>query len=150
MDGLEQARDAALAGFREQGPDHLNCAQAVVLFTARAFEQDGRVVELANYMGGGAVGMGQLCGALAGAVLALGVRDYLSPQAGHNELPANKQTLQQLIGDFERDFGNATCRGLTGYDISTKDGYASFKADEISSRCADYVAWVCDRLAGAM
>jgi C_GCAxxG_C_C family probable redox protein len=147
---LRQSRDEALAAFQDQSPDHLNCAQAVVYFGTKVLDGDPQFVALADYMGGGSVGMGQMCGALAGAVLALGVRDYLAPEARHAELPASKATLQQLIGDFEMAFGNATCRGLTGYDIRTKEGYAEFKQDPISDRCADYVSWVCDRLGPAL
>jgi C_GCAxxG_C_C family probable redox protein len=97
-------------------------------------------------MGGGSVGMGEMCGAVEGAVLALGLRDYLSPNEHASVDAADKESLQALIRDFRTLFGSATCRGLTGQDISSPEGYARFKADPISQRCEDYVAWACDRL----
>jgi C_GCAxxG_C_C family probable redox protein len=150
MGKVQRSREAALAAFQDQSPEHLNCAQAVVLCAAVLQDQDPKVVALANYMGGGSVGMGQMCGAVAGAVLALGIRDYLAPDGKAGEVPENKKVLQQLIADFETEFGGLTCRGLTGHDMRTKEGYAKFKADPISEKCADYVAWVCDRLGPAL
>jgi C_GCAxxG_C_C family probable redox protein len=150
VDEIEKSRDAAIARFREQGPSRLNCAQAVVAFMAGALEQDPELVALGNYMGGGSVGMGHMCGALSGAVLALGVRDYLAPAPRPEPSPKNKVLLQQLIRDFEAEFGNVSCLGLTGHDLSTKEGYARFKQEEISERCTDYVGWVCDRLAATL
>lgn len=141
-----EAKELAMAGFRDPGPAHLNCAQAVVMFAAHGLGIDPATVNLARYMGGGSVGMGEMCGAVEGAVLALGMRDYYAP-AEHPAIdPGEKDALQSLIRDFREQFGSATCRGLTDHDISTKEGYDLFKADPIAQRCDDYVAWVCDRL----
>jgi C_GCAxxG_C_C family probable redox protein len=150
VDSLSQSREAALAAFEDPGAHRLNCAQAVVAFVAGAIEEDHELVALAGYMGGGSVGMGQMCGALAGAVLALGARDYLGPGSQHPGIARNKAILQQLIRDFEGEFGRITCRELTGYDLSTKEAYARFKQDDVSRRCSDYVGWVCDQLGASL
>ncbi len=145
-DRWTEAKEVAMAGFRDPEAAHLNCAQAVVLFTAHGFGIDPATVALARYMGGGTVGMGEICGAVEGVVVSLGMRDYFE-QAEHPAVdPQEKVALQALIRDFSEQFGSATCRGLTGHDISTKEGYDRFKADPVSQRCDDYVAWACDRL----
>lgn len=145
-DRWTEAKDVAMAGFRDPGPAHLNCAQAVISFAAHGFGLDPATVNLARYMGGGSVGMGEMCGAVEGAVLALGMRDYFAP-AEHPAIdPAEKEALQGLIRDFSEQYGSATCRGLTGHDISTKEGYDLFKSSPVAQRCDDYVAWVCDHL----
>ena len=146
MDIWTVAKELAMEGFRDPGPDHLNCAQAVVRFAAHGLGGDAESVTLARYMGGGSVGMGEMCGAVEGAVLGLGLRDYLSPKEHPAVDAPDKESLQELIRDFRTLFGSATCRGLTGQDISSPEGYESFKADPISRRCDDYVAWACDRL----
>ena len=74
-DGFLKAKVAALSGFRETGADHLNCAQAVVRFAAILLDARQDSVVLARYFGGGMTGMGQVCGALSGAALSVGMRD---------------------------------------------------------------------------
>lgn len=146
MDIWSEAKEVAMAAFRDPGPAHVNCAQAVVQFATHGLRLDAEAVAVARYMGGGSVGMGEICGAVEGAVVALGLRDYFCP-ADHPTIdPTEKEALQTLIRDFGDHFGSATCRGLTGHDISSKEGYETFKADPISKRCDDYVDWVCDRL----
>ncbi|MBU2602431.1 MAG: C-GCAxxG-C-C family protein [Actinobacteria bacterium] len=145
-DRWTEAKEVAMAGFRDSAATHLNCAQAVVLFAAHGFDLDPATVTLARYMGGGSVGMGEICGAVEGVVLSLGIRDYFAPSEHPSVDAGEKALLQTLIRDFGDQFGSATCRGLTGHDISTKEGYDQFKADPISQRCDDYVAWACDRL----
>ncbi|MHB0979217.1 MAG: C-GCAxxG-C-C family protein [Thermoleophilia bacterium] len=149
VDRWTEAKEIAMAGFRDPGPAHLNCAQTVVQFAAHALRDDESAVTVARYMGGGSVGMGEICGAVEGAVLSLGLRDYFSLADRPAIDPGEKESLQALIRDFSTQFGSVTCRGLTGHDISTKEGYDRFKADPASQRCDDYVSWVCDRL-GAM
>jgi C_GCAxxG_C_C family probable redox protein len=145
-DTWQDAKDKAMAGFLDNGPAHLNCAQAAVAFAAFGLGLDPRLVLAARYMGGGSVGMGHLCGALSGAILAPGLRDFFAGAEWPDRAAPDKPALQQLIRDFEAEFGTATCLGLTGHDISSKEGYRVFKHDPIAKRCADYVAWVCDRL----
>ena len=146
LDRWSEAKELAMAGFRDPGPTHLNCAQAVVQFAAHGLRGDPESIALARYMGGGSVGMGEMCGAVEGAVLALGLRDYLSLSEHPTIDLSDKERLQELIRDFRTLFGAATCRGLTGHDISTGEGYERFKAAPVSRRCDDYVEWVCDRL----
>jgi C_GCAxxG_C_C family probable redox protein len=149
VDRWTEGKELAMAAFQDTGPDRLNCAQAVVLCAAHGLGYDEKAVAIARYMGGGSVGMGEMCGALEGAVVGLGLRDYFA-LADHPAVDATeKDALQALIRDFGARFGSAACRDLTGYDLSTKEGHDRFKADPVSKRCDDYVAWVCDRL-GAM
>jgi C_GCAxxG_C_C family probable redox protein len=146
VNSWQEGKERALADFLDTGPDRLNCGQAVVLCGAVGLGNDDKAVAVARYTGGGSVGMGEMCGAVEGAVISMGLRDYFSP-ADHPRIDdAEKDALQRLISDFRAEFGDATCRGLTGYDMRTKEGHDAFKADPKSKRCADYVAWVCDRL----
>lgn len=142
----EEAKAEAVAGFRASGAAHLNCAQAVVFFAMRALGRDPDVIVAARYMGGGMVRLGNVCGAVSGAVLALGLRDLTDPEGTERNAAEVTASLQELIRAFESEFGDTTCRVLTGHDISTREGYKEYAASEAHARCADYVGWVCDRL----
>lgn len=141
------ARAEAVAGFQATGAAHLNCAQAVVFFAMRALGRDPGVITAARYMGGGMVRLGHECGAVAGAVLAVGLRDLTDPEGVERDAAAVTAQLQEIVRDFEAEFGHTTCRALTGHDLSTREGYKAFAASDARPRCADYVGWICDRLA---
>ena len=76
-----EARADSLARFSDQGPDHINCAQAVLNFTLKVTGSDPAWLALARQFGGGIAGTGETCGAITGAALALSLRDHLAGEA---------------------------------------------------------------------
>ena len=145
-DGPQQAKETALAGFRDMGPDHLNCAQAVVRFASMVLGADPDSVVLARYFGGGMTRTGQVCGALSGAALSLGLRDRCRGLSWPDGASPDTGKMQQLFQRFEAVFGAMTCRGLIGYATDTPEGYARFRAEGKYESCEGYVAWTCDHL----
>jgi C_GCAxxG_C_C family probable redox protein len=143
-----EAKAAALADFRAPGKAHKNCAQAVMLFALRYLGEDTAAAEYARYFGGGIARSGATCGTITGAALALGVRDLHDPDTWAGRAPEGVQQLQAIIADFAARYGHLTCRELTGCDIVTPEGYAAFKAQDMSEqRCAGFVDWMCERVA---
>jgi C_GCAxxG_C_C family probable redox protein len=143
-----EAKEAALAGYMDPGPGHLNCAQAVLFFALLAMDQDPESVALAGYMGGGMARMGEICGALSGAALALGVRKLTGGEPGAKDPEETFAFLQELFRDFEEEFGALGCRSLLGCDISTPRGFREAKKTNALGRCPQFVTWTMDRLAG--
>ncbi len=143
---VSQAKEEAIAGFLDRGPGHLNCAQAVVHFALRSLGRDPGLALVAHYMGGGMARMGHTCGALSGAVLALGLRDLTAPEGEPHDAAEVTLRLQTLIRDFDQEFSAVGCVELTGYDLSTREGYRAFAKSDAQPRCAHYVAWAIDRL----
>jgi C_GCAxxG_C_C family probable redox protein len=143
-----QAKARALSGYLDPGPDHLNCAQAVLVAGLLSTDQDPALVRAADYFGGGMVRMGQACGALTGAALALGLRDV----GADGSLPKNSgfDPLQTIMRDFEAEFGAVTCKGLLGCDISTAEGFRQAKKTQALNRCPVFVEWVIDRMSGVV
>jgi C_GCAxxG_C_C family probable redox protein len=142
----ENAKAQALAGYLDPGPNHLNCAQAVMLSGLLTMDEDPGLTSVAGYLGGGMVRMGQVCGALSGAAVTLGLRDRLTAQEQQKNSTATFGALQRLLRGFESEFGAVTCRELLGCDISSPEGFREAKRCHALSRCPEYVAWVCDRL----
>jgi C_GCAxxG_C_C family probable redox protein len=140
------AKEAALAGFSDLGPDHLNCAQAVVRFACLVLglRQDSAVA--ARYFGGGIVRCGHVCGALSGAAISLGLRDLHFGLSWPDGTSPDTEMLRQLCTEFQVKFGATDCKALVGYGIETPDGYRRFKADDKYQLCRQYVSWTCDRL----
>jgi hypothetical protein len=142
----QPAKEAALAGFRDRGTGHLNCAQAVVRFASLVLGLSPDPVVVARYLGGGMVRMGRVCGALSGAAISLGLRDLHSGLSWPDGTSPDTEKLQRLFRDFEAAFEAVACRELVGYDISTSGGYQRFKDDNKYELCERYVSWTCDRL----
>lgn len=141
-----QAKEDALARFAAEGAAHANCAQTVLLFGLRLLDETEELLLIAKYLGGGLSGAGETCGALTGCALALGARDQVWLQLGLTPPEDSPHELRSILRDFVQTFGACRCRDLTGFDLSTPEGFQEFKKSEASSRCPVYVGWVCDRL----
>ena len=143
----EQAKAEALARFNDPGPDHINCAQAVVCFALAVLDLDPDLIAVARYFGGGIAGMGEACGAITGTALALGLRDAHLDDEDPELRPRTTGSLQDLIRGFTLEFGARRCADLTGCDLSTPEGHDAFMVCEARKRCPECVGWMCDRLA---
>ena len=144
---FEQAKDQAMAGYLDPGPNHLNCAQAVMRCGLLAMDQDPELTYYATFLGGGMARMGLVCGALSGAALALGLYEHLQAEKGVKSPVSSFDWLQSLVRDFEAKFGSSACEGLLGCDISTAKGFREAKRSQATKHCPEFVSWSCDRLA---
>ena len=143
LDAAEAKADV-LARFSDQGPDHINCAQAVLRFTLLVTGSDPTWVAMARQFGGGVAGTGQTCGVITGAALALGLHDHLAGDAA--DPTVSREALQKLIDAFAAEFGSVRCRELTGSDLTTQEGHDAFVAGGGMEKCRGFVGWMCDRL----
>jgi len=142
----EQAKAKALTRFKEPGAEHINCGQAVLVYALYRLDEDPDLIAHAGYFGGGVAGLGEICGALNGSALALGVRDMVLKEKGLEPPAATKDELRAILRDFEAAFGERTCRQLTGHDLSTPEGLTAFHMSDVYAKCADYVEWAMDRI----
>ncbi len=106
----EKARANFLQGY--------NCAQAVLLSFDDVLEAQGldaqALTRLASPFGGGMGRMREVCGAVSGMLMVLGlVEGYDDPRAfaAKKELYA---TVQELAGKFREENGSIVCRELLG------------------------------------
>ena len=142
-----EAKTAALAEFNDPGPAHINCCQAVVRFAVLVLGCDPDLVTVGRYFGGGIAGMGEACGAITGTAMALGVRDLRLGERVDELRPRTADNLKQMLRDFTEKFGCRRCSDLTGFEMSTPEGHDAFMASDKRTLCADYVGYMCDRLA---
>jgi C_GCAxxG_C_C family probable redox protein len=120
-----------------------NCAQSVYGACAAGNDlSEAQRLALAAPFGGGVARQGEICGALTGALLALGeVRgDAMAadPKAGRKAL---YERAQQLTEAFCQVHGAIVCRDLTGCILSTEEGQRSYKERGLhQSLCSNLVA----------
>jgi C_GCAxxG_C_C family probable redox protein len=123
-----------------------NCAESVLLASVGKQQNVPRV---ATGFGGGMGRMGEVCGALTGALMALGVK------GGRDEPDAEKRDhlyviTRELFAEFGRKFGSTLCVKLTGCNLLSEEGKKKFSDEKIhNTKCHNFVTfceeWVKER-----
>ncbi len=110
MNSVEKARNYFKNGF--------NCSQAV--FTTFAVDMgmsEELALKVATQFGGGAR-KGEMCGAVSGALMVLGLKYGHC----HYDAPEEKSKAYKIAEDFMNRFieknGTVVCRELLGYDLT--------------------------------
>ena len=123
---------------RELFQSEYNCAESVLMALAEGQGIESEwIPRLATGFGGGIARTGQMCGALSGAIIGMGLvlgRD--EPDVKPDEFYA---AIQKLLGDFEAIHGTIQCHALIQLDLTTAEGRTSYRARGTTARCLDYV-----------
>ncbi|MBQ6886576.1 MAG: C_GCAxxG_C_C family protein [Lachnospiraceae bacterium] len=107
--------------------NNFNCSQAVFTTFATELGLDEEIaLKIATQFGGGAR-KGEMCGAVSGALMVLGLK-YGHCHAEDNE---EKQRAYRIAEDFMNRFtaekGTVVCRELLGYDVSKEEDMVKIK-----------------------
>jgi C_GCAxxG_C_C family probable redox protein len=101
-----------------------NCAQAVLAACGAAYGMDRRTAVLVAHAFGGGMGRtGGVCGAVAGALMVIGLA-YGDEDA--KDVAAKQRTARmgrELMARFKATHGSVNCRDLIECDISTEEGH---------------------------
>ncbi len=113
-----------LAATRFSG--HFNCAQSVLAALAPTVGiPEDEALKVAAAFGGGIARSGNVCGAVAGALMAIGLK-YGASDGGDK---AAKDRTYALADEFTQRFrarhGDVLCSGLLERDMSTPEGRQS-------------------------
>ena len=115
---MENPADIAAIRFAEK----LNCAQAVFsAFAPGLGLEEKTALLIASPFGGGVARQGQICGAVTGALMAIGLaRGSSTP----DKKEATYQLSQEFLRRFEARHKTILCQELVGYDIGSPEEYA--------------------------
>lgn len=99
-----------------------NCAQSVLaVFSEDYGLSQETALKVASGMGGG-VRRGEICGAVTGAVLTIGLKHGQS-KAEDKETKADcNQRAEDFLREFEKRNGSVICRDILGCDLSKAEG----------------------------
>jgi C_GCAxxG_C_C family probable redox protein len=118
-----------------------NCAQSVLLTMFEYWKSDESdlVPKIATGFGGGIGRCGSVCGALAGGVMAIGVR-YGTNKPLLDERLKSYELAQKLYKQFEKQHGSVYCRELIGYNLSNpKEMEEAKKANVFREKCDNFI-----------
>lgn len=123
--------------------DRFNCAQSVFAACGAANGLDEKsCLIVSGAFGGGMARMGETCGAVTGALMALGVRygEAMATDPDQARGPLYDR-VSTFVDAFKARHGSITCRELTGCDLRTPEGRAQFSARDLHhSLCRNLVA----------
>jgi C_GCAxxG_C_C family probable redox protein len=133
----EEIVEKAVSRFRE---GYL-CSEAVLMTFAEVYGiKCGQIPKIATGFGAGIGRSGSLCGALTGAIMALGLK---YGRKTLNETEAYEKCLAkslQLYGKFKEEFGSTLCRDLTECDLTTAEGRRKYMEQQVrEKKCIRYV-----------
>lgn len=96
-----------------------SCSQAVLVAYADIFGFDEKMaLRVSGGFGGGIGGTGDICGAVSGAVMVLGLKNS-SVEADNKEQKAyNYNVINNFISLFKDQIGVIKCKEILNYDIS--------------------------------
>ena len=127
---------------REYLASEYNCAQSVL---KAILEEKGiffdKAMSLSSGFGGGIAGEGRTCGAVSGAIMAIGVLNGLHSKDIVQSKERTYEVSSLLIERFKEKFETTQCYELIGVDI--KDPEAKKAARErgvFSDLCSKFVA----------
>jgi C_GCAxxG_C_C family probable redox protein len=118
---VEVATERFLSGY--------NCAQSILYAYAPDLGLDSETaLKVATGLGAGIARRGEVCGAVTGGILVLGLRYGRGRQQDGSATEETYQKTEELMAAFERRQGSCTCRVLLeGCDLRTAQGQQYFK-----------------------
>jgi len=134
----EKAIELFLSGF--------NCAEATLFALSEEFDKETTVIpRIATGFGGGIGRTGQICGTLGGAIMAIGLQIGCDKAEEKEKRDAAIENVQQLIIEFEKEFGASKCEVLTQCDLQTKGGQEKFGRQDLRKNlCPRFIRWTVD------
>ena len=130
----EAAMEKFLAGY--------NCAQSVLYAYGPDLGLDGETaLKVATGLGAGMGRRGEVCGALTGGILVLGLKYGRGGQQDRSVTEDTYQKTLELMARFEKRHGSCSCRVvLDGCDLRTAEGQRYFKEhDLLHKKCVGCV-----------
>jgi C_GCAxxG_C_C family probable redox protein len=127
-----------------------NCAEAVLRTFAEDLEIEATVVPLATGFGGGMGRDGDVCGALSGAIMVLGLRFGRLEGDDREAKELCYEKVRLLRARFREACGALNCRDLVGVDLRTDEGRQKMQDEgldiSVCRRCVREVAHIAAEL----
>lgn len=101
------------------------CSEAVLLAVSQEFGIDSDIIpKIASCFAGGIGNSGSVCGAVTGAVMAIGL--IAKEGKTMNDYLQRMSLAAEFRQRFEDEMGSINCHELTGADLTTPEGIEKF------------------------
>ncbi|HAD83029.1 MAG: hypothetical protein A2509_08030 [Candidatus Edwardsbacteria bacterium RIFOXYD12_FULL_50_11] len=118
-----------------------NCAESVLMAISEYLNMpNGRSLpRIATGFGGGIARNGNLCGALTGGIMVIGLA--LGRDDNHGSRDPCYPAADRLFNGFLEKFGSSQCRDLIGVDLKTPEGQKAHANRDLKETCRSCVKW---------
>ena len=129
-----------------------NCAQAVLdAFRDETGLDEDLALKIATGLGAGMGRKQEVCGAVTGGILVLGLRHGRGTTEDHSATERTYLRTRELMDRFAAKHRSCLCRQLLqGYDLATQEGLQRAKADDIINKvcrpCVQTVVEILEQL----
>ena len=124
-----------------------HCSESVLMAVCKEMGIESPLIpRIATAFAGGMGRSGEVCGAVSGAIMAIGVKHGREePGQWQADDIANGLT-QRFLCAFREEMGSLYCRELIGMDLSTPEGVKQFRASDLPVRvCLRAVGFAYDK-----
>ena len=128
--------------------DSYNCAQSVVTAYAGDYGlYKNQALQAAVGFGGGMGRVQDVCGAVTGAVIVLGLASDFKEEDGRPKINEVYAKVHSFINEFSAHKGTIKCRDLLeGCDLTSEEGQKDFRERNLKDTCRSCVRLCCDML----
>jgi C_GCAxxG_C_C family probable redox protein len=118
------------------------CSQAVLFsFAEKAGISEDLALKIADGFGAGMARKQEVCGAVAGSILTLGLLYGRGENEDEEKHEYTYERVRDFMARFEALHGSIICRKLLDdLDLNTSEGQERFKNENWRETCAKYVA----------
>lgn len=144
----EMSREAVVSAAAKRAMDEAdrlhnlgyNCAETVLGAVAAAAGLNAPPLRIATGFGGGVGRTGDVCGAVTGAVMAMGWANGRNKPEDKESYAKLSAAVRQFLADFRHSHETLECSILTGYDLSDPAILPKFGEDkERREKCASFI-----------
>ena len=134
------AREKAVRTAEGYAADGFLCSEAVLLALSESMGVESELIpRIATGFAAGVARTGNVCGALSGAVMGLGLRygrDAPETEPGRRPYWYSRR----LAEAFEEAYGSVTCPGVLGLDLGDPDDYRRYTEEDMwATTCRDVI-----------
>jgi len=115
------------------------CSESVLLAISNYLGVRNRLIpKIATGFGAGMGGREEVCGAISGGIIALGLKFGRSSPKKQEEKAY--WFAAELLERFEKEFSHVTCRELTGCDLTIEVGRKKYADEKMwETQCRQYI-----------
>lgn len=118
-----------------------NCAQSVLLTMQEYYgiQENKLIPKIATAFGGGIGRLGSLCGALTGAIIAIGLK-YGTNEPILKKKEKTYKLAQKFYEQFSKASGSPFCKELIGYDLTDPEELDKARKSNVhEEKCTHFV-----------
>ncbi len=120
-----------------------NCAESSLLSVTESLGiKNDLIPKIATGFGGGFGRTSQICGAVSGAVIAIGIKFGRNDIKDLESKDITYDKVRSFMKKFEDEFKSIVCKDLTGCDLKTIEGIEKYHKENMHSLvCSKLVAF---------